>query len=221
MQWRKEIVSEGGSVFYFAGEDTHALHKMRQTQMDFPITSDYQYIAGRDDEFASTSEFFAAIEDYVRICRPDALFIDTLDKAIKPQSMTKYARDDYAYYRYELDPWSKLAHKHQLAILMATHSVKNANQIYSDPLDNIHGSTAISATADWILVMQRNQDNSGVTLYTDGKMAADRAYAMEKQNGVYLEIAGDLKDMEIKKKSAQDAISDRTHAFGNLKLQRS
>ena len=57
MQWRKEIVSEGGSVFYFAGEDTHALHKMRQTQMDFPITSDYQYIAGRDDEFASPGEF--------------------------------------------------------------------------------------------------------------------------------------------------------------------
>lgn len=154
MQWCKEIVLEGGSVFYFAGEDTHALHKMRQTQMDFPITSDYQYIAGRDDEFASPGEFFAAVEDYVRICRPDALFIDTMDKAIKPQSMTSYARDDYAYYRYELDPWSKLAHKHQVAILMATHSVKNANQIYSDPLDHIHGSTAISATADWILVME-------------------------------------------------------------------
>ena len=60
----------------------------------------------------------------------------------------------------------------------------------------------------WILVMQRDPDNSGVTLYTDGKMAADRAYAMEKRNGVYLEIAGDLKDKAIKKKSAQDAILD-------------
>ena len=29
---------------------------------------------------------------------------------------------------------------------------------------------------------------------------------MEKRNGVYLEIAGDLKDIAIKKKSAQDAI---------------
>ncbi len=205
MQWCKEIVLEGGSVFYFAGEDTHALHKMRQTQMDFPITSDYQYIAGRDDKFASPSDFFPAIEDYLRICRPDAVFIDTMDKAIKPQLMTKYAKDDYAYFRHELDPWSKLAHKNQVAIQMATHSVKNANQIYSDPLDHIHGSTAISATADWILVMQRNRDDS-VTLHTDGKMAADRAHAMEKRNGVYLEIAGDLKDIAIKKKSAQDAI---------------
>ena len=39
-------------------------------------------------------------------------------------------------------------------------------------------------------------------------MAADRAYAMEKRNGVYLEIAGDLMDKAIKKKSAQDAILD-------------
>ena len=29
---------------------------------------------------------------------------------------------------------------------------------------------------------------------------------MEKRDGVYLEIAGDLKDIAIKKKSAQDAI---------------
>ena len=104
--------------------------------------------------------------------------------------MTKHARDNYAYYRYELDPWSKLAHKHQVAILMATHSVKNANQIYSGPLDYIHGSTAISATADWILMMQRDLDNSGVSIHTDGKMTADKAYAMEKQNGIYLKISG-------------------------------
>ena len=41
MQRCKEIVLEGGSFFYFADEDTHALHQMRQTQTDFPITSDY------------------------------------------------------------------------------------------------------------------------------------------------------------------------------------
>ena len=55
-------------------------------------------------------------------------------------------------------------------------------------------------------MIQRDQDNSGVTLHTDGKMATDRAYAMEKRNGVYFEIAGDLKDMAIKKKPARDII---------------
>ena len=59
MHWCKEIVLEGGSVFYFADENTHALYQMRQTQMDFPIT-DYQYFTDRDDEFASPGEFFSS-----------------------------------------------------------------------------------------------------------------------------------------------------------------
>jgi len=106
----------------------------------------------------------------------------------------------------ELDPWTKLAEKHQTVILMVTHSVKGAGNIYSDPLDHIHGTTAITASADWILVMQRAPHGSGAKLYSDGKMGASKAYQLAKTNGMDFEIAGTEKEALIKGKATQNKI---------------
>ena len=78
----------------------------------------------------SPKTFFDAICELLSIQHFDAVFIDTMIRAVKPQSATTYKKDEYAYYVNELDPWTKLAEKHQTAILMVTHSVKGASNIY-------------------------------------------------------------------------------------------
>ena len=78
----------------------------------------------------SPKTFFDAICELLSIQHFDAVFIDTMIRAVKPQSATTFKKDEYAYYVNELDPWTKLAEKHQTAILMVTHSVKGASNIY-------------------------------------------------------------------------------------------
>ena len=206
MQFCSDIVDSGGRVFYFAGEDTHALHKQRQGHVGLAASANYQYVAGRENLFAQPQDFFDAISELLSIQHFDAIFIDTMIRAVTPQGSTIYKKDEYAYYVNELDPWAKLAEKHQTAILMVTHSVKGASNIYSDPLDHIHGTTAITATADWVLVMQRALDGSGARLYSDGKMGASQTYQLTKTNGIYFKIAGTEKEALIKGKSAQNKI---------------
>lgn len=206
MQFCRDIVNNGGRVFYFAGEDTHALHKQRQKHVGLPSSANYQYVAGRENLFAQPQDFFDAISELLSIQHFDAIFVDTMIRAVKPQGSTIYKQDEYAYYVNELDPWTKLAEKHQTAILMVTHSVKGASNIYSDPLDHIHGTTAITATADWVLVMQRALDGSGAKLYSDGKMGASETYQLTKTNGIYFEIADTEKEAVIKGKATQNKI---------------
>ena len=129
-----------------------------------------------------------------------------MTRAIKPQSSTIHKKDEYTYFVNELDPWAKLAQENQTAILMVTHSIKGANSIYSDPLDQIYGTTAITATVDWILVMQRARDGSGAKLYSDGKMGASNTYQLTKTNGIFFEIAGTEKEVLIKGKVTQNKI---------------
>ena len=206
MQFCRDIVNNGGRVFDFAGEDTHALHKQRQEHVGLAASANYQYVAGREDLFAAPKDFFDAISELLSIQHFDAVFIDTMIRAVKPQGSTIFKQDEYAYYVNELDPWAKLAAKHQTAILMVTHSVKGANNIYSDPLDDIHGTAAITATADWVLVLQRALDGSGAKLTSDGKMGAAQTYQLTKTNGIYFEIAGTEKEALIKGKSTQNKI---------------
>jgi hypothetical protein len=205
MQFCRDIVEDGGTVFYFAGEDTFSLHKERQMHTNFKGTKDYQFFAGREGQFSNPTEFYSHIEKLLDYKHFDAIFIDTMVRALRPQSMTPH-RDDYNYYVAELEPWTKLAHRHQTAILMATHSTKSASQQYVDPLDRILGSTGITATADWVLVMTRSEDGQGITLYSDGKMGPSNECRMEKNNGIFHEIVGKEREAAIKKKAAQNKI---------------
>ena len=57
MQFAKQLVEDGQTVFYFAGEDTYQLHKERQKQVGLEASNDYQFVAGRTEHFSSPKPF--------------------------------------------------------------------------------------------------------------------------------------------------------------------
>ena len=107
--------------------------------------------------------------------------------------------------------------KHNIAIFIVHHTGKSAHVHYSDPVDHLLGSTAITTTADWALVMQKTQDGQGASLYVEGKMAKAREFGLEKFDGIYYRIASHAKDLALSRKKAQQEVCDCIKADPNIR----
>ena len=150
------------------------------------------------------------------IHRFDVMFIDTMNMALPPQSMTPH-RDDYSYFASELRPWAELATQHNLGIFMVYHTGKAAHVHYPDPLDHLLGSTAITATADWVLVMQKTKDGQGASLYVEGKMAKSQDFGLEKVDGIFYRVISHASVLALSRKEAQKEICDCIKANPSIK----
>ena len=201
MQFAKQIIDAEHHVFYFAGEETFEVHKERQEQVGIQPTAGYQFVAGRQSHFATPENFFESISEILRLYPFKAIFIDVMEHCIKPAQVR-----DYSYYMKELGRWAKLAHLHRIALVMVTHTGKNAAQNYSNPIDHLIGSTGIGSAADWILTMMKTEDGQAARLHSEGKMGKATTFSMTKRNGIFYEIDGLERDRLIQKKEAQNAI---------------
>jgi len=217
LQFCQDIIADGGKVFYFAGEDTNALQKDRHKILNFEDTKNFQYHPGRHGQFASPQAFRSKVEQMLDVHRFDVIFIDTMNMALTPQGLTPHRSDDYSYYASELRLWAELAVKHNIAIFMVHHTGKSAHVHYPDPLDHLLGSTAITATADWVLVMQKAKNSEDAMLYVEGKMAKAQEFALEKVDGIYYRIAGHAKDLALSRKKAQQEVCDCIKANPNIR----
>tara|TARA_B100001057_G_scaffold451020_1_gene493615 strand:- start:76 stop:1053 length:978 start_codon:yes stop_codon:yes gene_type:complete len=212
IQFAKQIVEQGHPVFYFAGEDSYHLHKLRQKQVGLEATSEYQFVAGRKDYFSSPDKFYDNVSEVLSMYPFKAVFIDVMEHCLKPAQVR-----DYSYYMNELGRWAKLAQHYEIALVMVTHTGKNAGQNYSDPMDHIIGSTGITSAADWILAMQKSEDGQGATLHSEGKMAAAKTFSLVKRNGIFYEIDGLERDRLIQRKTAQNEILECIKANSGIK----
>ena len=201
MQFARQIIEEGNNVFYFAGEDTYQLHKLRQRQTGLPDSDAYQFVAGRIEHYSSPKNFYKYLQETLDIFPFKVVFIDIMEHCLQPTNVK-----DYSYYMGEIARWAKLAHQRGIALVLVTHSSKGAAQYYSDPLDHIIGSTGITAAADWVLVMQKSEDGRGAMLHSEGKMAAAKTFSLVKRNGIFYEIDGLERDRLIQRKTAQNEI---------------
>ena len=206
MQFAKEIIDGGGTVFYSAGEDADDMHKERQAQTGLADCWQYIFQCGKERVFSSSDEYRAKVHQFLEKTKNmnepvDAVMIDTM-RSMMPDSY----KNDYEYYTKHLDPWSKLAFKYKASILASTHSPKGAKDYYPNPLDHVIGSVGIQATADWILVMQSSEDGRGGVLHSIGKMGADLELSLQKKNGIFYEIDGLEKDRKLQRKKAQNRI---------------
>jgi len=212
IQFAKQIVEQGHPVFYFAGEDTYHLHKLRQKQVGLEATSEYQFVAGRKDHFSPPDKFYDNVSEALSMYPFKAVFIDVMEHCLKPAQVR-----DYSYYMNELGRWAKLAQHYEIALVMVTHTGKNAGQNYSDPLDHIIGSTGITSAADWILIMQKSEDGQAAMLHSEGKMGAASEFSLKKKNGIFFEIDGLERDRLIQRKTAQYEIYECIKANSGIK----
>ena len=106
----------------------------------------------------------------------------------------------------ELGRWAKLAHHCGIAIVLVTHTGKNAGQTYSNPIDPLIGSTGIGSAADWVLAILRSDDGQPDMLHSEGKMGKPTTFLIVKKNGIFYEIDGLERDRILQRKTVQNAI---------------
>ena len=201
LQFARQLVEDGYTVFYFAGEDTYHLHKERQKDVGLEASDNYQFVAGRTEYFSSPDTFYDSISEALKMFPFKGIFIDVMEHCLRPQQSR-----DYSYYMRELGRWAKLAHHHEIAIVLVTHTGKNAGQTYSDPIDHLIGSTGIGSAADWVLAMLRSDDGQSVKLHSEGKMGKPTTFSMIKKNGIFYKIDGLERDRLLQRKTAQNEI---------------
>ena len=94
------------------------------------------------------------------------VIVDTLQKirggGSGKSSVNQYERDDG-----ELSKLKKFADRYGIAIVLVHHLRKMKDR--TDPLNEISGSTAISGTADTILVLQKDRSSPNATLVLTGR----------------------------------------------------
>jgi hypothetical protein len=95
---------------------------------------------------------------------PSCITIDTVASVLKPHEKTgnyNVSVDEYAALR-------KLAHKQKIAILVVHHT-KKTTEVSLSPLEQILGSTGITATVETILVMENIIGKKDRKLHVTGK----------------------------------------------------
>ena len=195
----KNITSGGGTVFYFAGEDSHYLLQTRLKQLGMEGCDDLLLHCGREGLFAKPNEFHTIIESVLNAVKLDAIFLDNMELVLPPKPR---GCDDYAYYYEQLPRWAALASKHNCAIIMTHHTRKETTE---KPLDAILGSQGIVGTCDTVMVMQKAKRDREYDLHVTGKYVPDETFNLVR-NGVEFEIEGLAKDAKLRMNPTQNEI---------------
>jgi len=195
----KDIINDGGKVFYYAGEDSHYLLRTRLNQLGMGECKDFFFHCGREGLFAKPNEFYDSIANMLKAVQLDAIFLDNMELVLPPKPR---GGDDYAYYYQQLPQWAALASKHNCAIVMTHHTRKETTD---NPFDAILGSQAIMGTSDTVMVMQKAKRDREYNLYVTGKYIPDETYNVVR-NGVEFEFDGLAEEAILRMNSAQNQI---------------
>ena len=116
--------------------------------------------------------------------------IDTLGR-FKPRKRPK--QDDYEADLATGAALADLAHKHNVCILGVYHNRKTESD---DPLDDVHGSTGMTAAADFVMVLKRGRGQADAELFVTGREIEEKTLALRfhKAEGLW-ELLGTAEDV--------------------------
>ena len=162
----RDLVADGHRVLYIANEDSERRLKDRYSKISFQQSDKLIFLAGLDSG-RSLPRGEQAL-DFLKACKvsyPDlaCIVIDTIQAVRNP-----VLKQDYASVENEFSTLRKLAHDLDITII-AVHHTKKKTDFETEPLDQILGSQAISATVETVLVLQRTPRSQNIDLFIAGK----------------------------------------------------
>ncbi|MBM4274124.1 MAG: hypothetical protein FJ128_01225 [Deltaproteobacteria bacterium] len=170
---KKDLLLEPGSVLYIAYEDKNRrVQKRLKTIMQGEAFPKNLYLAESWPQFSDSG--LDRLDAYLtENLNTKMVVIDTLGR-FKPR---KKARDD----AYQLDlatggALGDLAHKHNVCILGIFHNRKAESE---DPLDDVHGSTGLTAAADFVMVLKRGRGQADAELFVTGRDIEEQTLALK------------------------------------------
>lgn len=167
-----KVAVDSGDVLYLALEDNQRRMQARARQiLGDELMPSGLYIA--HDWPRSDAGGIELIEKWLE-AHPDArlIIVDTLAKTRPPASRNGVYADDYA----AVEPFQKLSARHQVTILLITHTRKMAAD---DDQDEISGSTGLTGAADGSLVLKRVRGQDEATLTLRGRDVEEKSLALK------------------------------------------
>jgi archaellum biogenesis ATPase FlaH/5S rRNA maturation endonuclease (ribonuclease M5) len=162
----KDMLKAGKPVFYIAAEDNNRRLQGRINSVFITPPEGLICHAGlsQDEAIPRGQSALKYLEEIALRYAPSCIIIDTVASILKPHEKSgnyNVSVDEYAALR-------KLAHKQKMAILVVHHT-KKTTEVSLSPLEQILGSTGITATVETILVMENIIGKKDRKLHVTGK----------------------------------------------------
>ena len=162
----KDMLQAGKPVFYIAAEDNNRRLQGRINSVFITPPEGLICHAGlsQDEAIPRGQSALKYLEEIALRYAPSCIIIDTVASILKPHGKSgdyNVSVDEYAALR-------KLAHKQKMAILVVHHT-KKTTEVSLSPLEQILGSTGITATVETILVMENIIGKKDRKLHVTGK----------------------------------------------------
>ena len=162
----KDMLKAGKPVFYIAAEDNNRRLQGRINSVFITPPEGLICHAGlsQDEAIPRGQSALKYLEEIALRYAPSCIIIDTVASILKPHGKSgdyNVSVDEYAALR-------KLAHKQKIAILVVHHT-KKTTEVSLSPLEQILGSTGITATVETILVMENIIGKKDRKLHVTGK----------------------------------------------------
>ena len=162
----KDMLKAGKPVFYIAAEDNNRRLQGRINSVFITPPEGLICHAGlsQDEAIPRGQSALKYLEEIALRYAPSCIIIDTVASILKPHGKSgdyNVSVDEYAALR-------KLAHKQKMAILVVHHT-KKTTEVSLSPLEQILGSTGITATVETILVMENIIGKKDRKLHVTGK----------------------------------------------------
>ena len=162
----KEMINQGHKVYYIAAEDNERRLKDRINQVFFQPPSQLKFHAGLSQDYPIPrgDDALTYLREVHASIRPSCIIIDTVASVLNPTASNK----NYDVTVGEYEALRKLASELKIAILVVHHT-KKKSEVSQSPLEQVLGSTGITATVETIMVMENVVGSKDRKLHLTGK----------------------------------------------------
>ena len=162
----QEMINQGHEVFYIAAEDNHRRLKDRILQVFMMPPKLLKFHAGlsQDHPIPRGQEALTYLREVHAAMQPSCIIIDTVASVLNPSGTSK----NYDVTVSEYEALRKLASELKIAILVVHHT-KKKSEVSQSPLEQVLGSTGITATVETIMVMENVVGSKDRKLHLTGK----------------------------------------------------
>ncbi len=162
----QQLTDEGHEVYYIAAEDNSRRLKERLEQKAFKFPQNLKIHAGlsQPHPVPRGKDAITYIEEIYKKYKPNCIIVDTVASVLKPTANTK----NYDVTVQEYEALRQLAANLGIAILVVHHTKKQTDYTQT-PIEQILGSTGISATVETLMIMQNISGKMDRSLFVSGK----------------------------------------------------
>ncbi len=161
-----------GKVLYYALEDRPKRLKDRTARLGIPGFALIEYELSIQPLHLGG---LAALEQAARHGGYQMIVIDTIRRALPGRDFNK----DGALFDDVLSRLQQMAQQNHLAIVAILHTRKSSGGFDPDPVDDVLGSTGLTASADCVLALYTEQGRKGATLKGRGRDLDDIDLALQ------------------------------------------